>query len=405
MCRAGWYYLLIVGLVLTGALLRDVNLLLLLAAMLIGPLLLSRSLARMTLRGMSAVRKLPDGICAGDLLVAKVLLTNGRRHLGAWAIVAEDSLVRLRGDEELRAANGTARRRRGRAATPNGDREGDTPQVFFPYLPSGQTRKGNYHGRLTERGRYRAGPLRISTSFPFGLFQHTVVLPTVEELVVLPRLGRLTSLWNARHREAFAGTDQRERRAGVEGDFYGVRPWRAGDSRRWIHWRTAARTGALAVRQFEQPRNRDIVILLDLGSADASPAARDNVELAVSFVATVIAESCRKGGSDLYLGTTYTDGPGFHGGPASAALLQNMLERLALVEPPRGDSLPALLAELSGNVDPGTEMILVSTRPVDLHDAARFGASLADAAGRSLSRHVRVIDASAAELARYFQPQ
>ena len=267
MCRAGWYYLLIVALVLSGALLREVNLLLLLAAMLIGPWLLSRSLAGMTLRGLNAQRKLPHGVCAGDLLVAKVFLTNSRRHLGSWAVVAEDSLTRTTAGEERRAGNHNGRRNH------NGHTL-ESPQIFFPYLPSGGTCKGNYHGRLVSaalpRGAAAAGhqfPLRTVPAYrDAGHHRGPYRFAAAGPFDLAVECG---------HHEAFAGTDQRERRPGMEGDFYGVRPWRQGDSRRWIHWRTAARTGALAVRQFEQPRNRDVVLLLELGQAAATPAARE----------------------------------------------------------------------------------------------------------------------------------
>ena len=58
------------------------------------------------------------------------------------------------------------------------------------------------------------------------------------------------------------------------------------------------------VLQFEQSRNRDVALLLDLWQPDQPTAAdRENVELAVSFAATVVADLCRKGDSNVYLST------------------------------------------------------------------------------------------------------
>ncbi len=277
------------------------------------------------------------------------------------------------------------------------------PSVLFSYVPAGQTRKGVYRGRLVRRGRYRVGPLRISTRFPFGLFCRTITVGQAETLTVLPRLGRLTRSWAARRQEAFAGTHRRERRHGSEGDFYGLRPWRSGDSRRWIHWRSLARGGELAVRQFEQPRNRDVAVLVDLWQpARPMPPDRDHVELAVSFAATVLGDLCRKGGSTLHLGA---DGSRLLSGPASLALLQEMMERLAVVEAESTDRLADLLANALGQIDPGTEIVLVSTRPVDLSDRARFAALWADPARRSLLRRIRCVDVSSKDLARYFRAE
>jgi uncharacterized protein (DUF58 family) len=386
-CREGWYYLVIFLLVLGGALVNGVNLLVVLAGLLAGPLLLSRFMAVYSLKGVQARRQKPQGVCAGEVLVAGVTLCNTRRHVGSWAVVVEEQI-----------------RRAGRG--PDGKRRRDKPlqaAVFFPYLPARQTRKGSYRGRLAQRGRYQLGPLRLSTRWPFGLFCHTVTDGQTESLIVFPRLGRLTRGWIGRHRQSFAGTNRREQRSGGDGDFYGVRPWQRGDGRRAVHARTSARTGKLMVLQFEQPRNRDVALVLDLWQPQRpAPAQRENVELAVSFAATVVADLCRRGDSNVYL-STFGARAQCGGGPASAALLQDLMERLALIEGQERDGLAALLDETFARTASAAELVLITTRPVDLGDPARLGPLAADPARRALLRRLRVIDTSGADLGRYFQ--
>ena len=212
--------------------------------MLAGPLLLSHHLAKHTLRGLVIQRRLPRAVCAGDLLVVHLAVVNSRRRIGCWILALEDTVRRL--------GNGRGKR--------NGLIDG--PTVIFPYIAARQTANGDYRGRLTQRGRYRLGPMRASTRFPFGLFRYSFACGTSATLTVLPRLGRLTQQWRALRHESFAG--RREHRPGIEGDFYGLRPWQRGDSRRWIHWRTSARSGEVMVRQFKQPHSRDAAIVLDL---------------------------------------------------------------------------------------------------------------------------------------------
>ncbi len=218
---------------------------------------------------------------------------------------------------------------------------------------------------------------------------------------MLPRLGRLTEGWTARRLEAFAGT-QRRQRPGAEGDFYGVREWRSGDGRRLIHWRSSARLGKLVVRQFERPRTRDVAVVLDLWQPER-PAAEhaENVELAVSFAATVLADVCRKSGSNVYLGLSNA-GPECVGGPASPATLQGLMERLATVEARSDDALPALLAHALPRIAADTEIVLVSTRPVDLADTARFAALWSDPVLRDRARRILCVDTSSEQLATYF---
>jgi len=255
---------------------------------------------------------------------------------------------------------------------------------------------------LVERGRYRFEPLRVSTRFPFGLFARTVTVGEPETLIVLPRLGRLTRGWATRRQTALAGTDRRRAKPGPEGDFYGVREWHCGDGRRVIHWRTSARLGMLAVRQFERPQSRDVAVLLDLWRPEAArPEDDESIELAVSFAATVLADACRKGGSNVAL-AIHNSEPECFGGSASSAVLQNFMERLAIAESRPSDTLPALLATALRQIPAATEIILVATRPVDLTDTERFAELWSDPMLRDRTSRILCVDASSEELNRFF---
>jgi uncharacterized protein (DUF58 family) len=416
----GWCYLLVLAFVLTAATLRQMNLMLVLVGMLIGPLLFNWRLVVVTLRGLEVRRKMPHRVCAGDLIVVGVELANTRRRIGSWAVRVQEHFQAEAGPARTDRADGrreqpTGGRSAGRArgdradAVDGSDPTGrGTPNVqptaFFLYVPAGQSRKAVYRGRLPQRGRYRLGPVQISTRFPFGLFERRITLDRTDTLTVFPRLGRLARGWVTRPHEAFEGTQRRERRhSRITGDFYGVREWRDGDSRRWIHWRSSARHGRLVVRQFEQQRNRDVALLLDLWQPSPSTAEDlQNVELAVSFAATVAAELCRKGGSSLLVAVTGPE-PECIGGPASVALLQDTMERLAVAEASSEDRLPALLERALRQTNPGAQVVLVSTRANDLSDRERFATLREDPARRALARRIRTVNVAGGELADYFQ--
>jgi uncharacterized protein (DUF58 family) len=393
--REGWYYIFVTALVFFGAAVKEVNLLLLLSGMMLGLLIFHGRALFISLRGLTLQRKAPQAVCAGDLLAVSLCLHNARPRFGAWAVTVE---------EQIERESVPLRPHRNHNQHHN-SYYNDKPihaSVFFPYVPAGQQRIGTYRGQLIRRGRYQLGPLRISTRFPFGLFCRRITVGQTETLYVYPRLGRLTRRWLARRRQALAGADRRQRRPGPEGDFYGVREWRSGDSLRLIHWRTSARAGKFVVRQFEQPHNRDVAVLMDLWLPDqASTAELDNIELAISFAATVLADSSRQGGGKVHLGV-YDQQLRCLGGPASAALLQDLMMILAVVEPPSEDHLPALIEHMLGNIASGTEIILISTRPVDLFDSRRFAAIWSDPTHSAAVRNIRCIDASSTELEEFF---
>ena len=366
---------------------RGVNLLVVLAGMLAGPLLLSRFMAVYSLQRLAG----PPQDAAGTAPAicwwpASRFPTRG----GAWEVGPWSSKSRF------------ARPPAGPAGTPPSSRY--SRRSTSPMCPPAAPAKAPIAAGLPSGGRYQLGPLRLSTRFPFGLFCHTRDRGADRVAGGLPPPGTAHPRLDPRHRESFAGSQRREQRAGVDGDFYGIRPWRSGDSRRWIHGRTSARSGKLMVLQFEQPRNRDVALLLDLWQPER-PERRhcQHVELAVSFAATVVADLCRQGGGNVYLGAL-GPGPQCTGGPASPALLQDLMKQLALVErtqprrPGRVVRRDPQPHRVGGGVGPGH------------HPARRLRAIRRGCGGWSPTRSAApccggcgVIDTSAAELDRYFQ--
>jgi len=90
------------------------------------------------------------------------------------------------------------------------------------------------------------------------------------------------------------------------------------------------------------------------------------------------------------------------GGPASAAMLQDMMKTLAVLAAESEDRLPVLIEHVLSDIASGTEIVLVSTRPVDLSDGKRFAAVWSNPALHAAARRVRCIDVSSDELEEFF---
>lgn len=379
----GWYFLIVLTFIVTGAILREINLLVVLTGMLVGPFLFNWWMVTLTLRRIDVRRKLPESICAGDLLVVELDATNSRRRLASWAIAVQDPIHREgAGFGEKRMVVST----------------------MFPRVPAGQSATTSYRGRLIQRGRYTFGPLRISTSFPLGLLCRTVVINRKAQLVVCPRLGQLTPKWIDLIQTRMVGNQRTRRRHGlIEGDFYGLRDWRSGDSRRWIHWRTSAKRGALTVRQFEQQQNQNTTVLLDLWQP-SRPTQRqlDNVEIAVSFAATVVADLCRRGGSQLQVCVAGKSTTRVRGA-ASMVVQQEVMEMLSGTMASHKDGLPELLDRALDRSRPESRTVVISTRETDLSDTERFVQVWDHPRKRNVMSQVVCLDVSADELDEYFQ--
>ena len=80
-----------------------------------------------------------------------------------------------------------------------------------------------------------------------------------------PGWGRSARHWDQRLQAIAVGNESVKRRRGMQEDeFFALRRWRPGDHYRHIHWRTTAKYGRPMIKQFDQPSNRDLAIVVDL---------------------------------------------------------------------------------------------------------------------------------------------
>jgi uncharacterized protein (DUF58 family) len=77
--------------------------------------------------------------------------------------------------------------------------------------------------------------------------------------------------------------------------FHALRPYEPGDDRRYVHWRTTARVGRLMVRQFNETRRSELVLLHAAESSGYPVDGDDEFELGVSVLASIAAQVLRDG--------------------------------------------------------------------------------------------------------------
>jgi hypothetical protein len=80
-----------------------------------------------------------------------------------------------------------------------------------------------------------------------------------------------------------------------------------------------------------------------------------------------------------------------------------MMRILAVIESRAENTLPMVLEYALRQIAAGTEIIVVSTRPVDLSDAEQFESSFSDPHHRRLASQIRTIDTSSEKLKHYFE--
>jgi uncharacterized protein (DUF58 family) len=349
-CAEGVCYLVIMAFILAASLIRQMNLLMILYGVLTGPLLLSWPLVRRQLKRVDVTRHAPKTVVAGEPFSVDVEIANGRRG-ASFGLAVRDELER-----------------RGREGTPN-----VAVDVYCGYVPGQSSRRTTYAGKLPRRGVYQFLPMKLSSRFPLGLLRTMVRLDKPQKLLVLPRLGKLSPVWKRMLRAEEGTASGARRTTGLDdGDFYGLRDWRPGDPRNRIHWRTSARRQSLTVRQYERRRQSELLLIVDLWEPPkAAEADRARTDSVASFAATVLAEACRDGGQHVRLELLAKRPRQLHGS-ASSPLLEEAWQMLAAADAASNDALPASLVESLGDLRSHVNVVIVSTREVDLRDRSRF---------------------------------
>ncbi len=364
-----------------GGAIRGYNLPLVLAGALVGLMLMHWRLGRSTVESVSAKRRIPDEAFAGQPFKVRFLVSNHNRWLAAWLIQIDDRISavsraeealsswRLLGMKRLTVGRKTAEIRPGQWLT--------TASCGVGTVPVGMTCTAEYECEIAHRGKYVLGPATLSSAMPLGLITSRKRIAETQVINVYPRLQPLRRDWRMRIQSRGGGSATTSRKSGAaEGDFFGLRSWKSGDSKRWIHWRTTARIGEPAVRQFEQQRRFDVCILIDTylpapktGSApnaDTSGSSPD-LELVISTAASLISQIVPTPTNRVAVSIAETE-PSIAASGGGGDQLRGMMTLLAEI---RGCQLPnvnAAVDQLFRTIGKPQDLVVLSPRtmPADV---------------------------------------
>ena len=135
------------------------------------------------------------------------------------------------------------------------------------------------------------GPVRAVRTDPFGLLRRERSLTERDLLHVHPRTVGIRGTASGFIRDLEGETIRKVTDADVS--FHALREYQPGDDRRYVHWKSTARTGTLMVRQFEETRRSHLLIVVSTRLEDY--ADDDELELAVSSAASMGTQTLRDG--------------------------------------------------------------------------------------------------------------
>ena len=222
------------------------NMLMLVFSLMAGPFVLNGTVIVIMLQKLSVRRMMPESAFAGELIAVELVLKNEKSFFSSSLMAVTDTIAN--------------------------DRERLQSGVLIARVPPQDERSARYQITLMQRGRYRFGPVYVGSRFPLGIVERGLVFDLPGEILIAPRLGRLTPRWQREHGLADELVHRPDTRAGIfEDEFHRIREYRPGDNPRMIHWRSSARQNELMVREFHQSRNQNLIVLLDLWLSDDPP--------------------------------------------------------------------------------------------------------------------------------------
>jgi uncharacterized protein (DUF58 family) len=358
----GWVYLALSASVAFAAALKGNNLLFAIFCILSAQFLVSAVLTVLVARGIELSRLLPPSAVAGEVFPLGVRLRNRKRIWPAFCLRIEDRID-------------AAGRPGAMAPTP----------VWIPMAGGRKRVRTTSYATSPERGWARLGPFTVVSEFPPGLFEYRRTIPVVNRLLVYPRRALLSRrlldplLSRVEYSELSANDFER----GHE-EFAGLREFRDGDSSRDIHWKMSSRIpGRLLVREHENPRVRDALILLEtVVPKTAEGRRRGRLERAIRFAATL---------ADALLGQGHrVRFRAFAPEPVEIELDprardgDRLLHELAVLRPTRIHTLPELLTVGDAPGDAALFLLRIAEDPLPPRDEFRGAVILSPGDMRAL---------------------
>lgn len=161
--------------------------------------------------------------------------------------------------------------------------------VAMPSLARGAEFSHEFAVPTARRGVIQIGPVRTIRADPIGLVRREIIWTDSQDLYIHPRTIGVPSTTTGFIRDLEGNPTRQISNSDVS--FHALREYVPGDERRYIHWKSTARTGRYMVRQFEETRRSHLVIALSLASSDY--AHQDEFELAVSVAGSLGVRAIR----------------------------------------------------------------------------------------------------------------
>ena len=298
MTKEGTRFILLTFAVGGAAINTGANLLYLLLAMMLSVIIVSGFLSEQSLRNVTVTVGPVPPLHAGCQGLIPLKLFNRKRRLFSYSLSA---VALIKGAVISREAH-------------------------FMSIPPQTVQTRLLQAAFAKRGCYRVEGLRLSTTFPFGLFVKSAGWEESMEVWVYPNVRPVS---RPARSTAFPERSILSEQKGHGAGFNHFRDYLFGDDRRFIHWKLSARQRRLILKEREREEGREVTLFFGAPAPSEKPAGwEERFERGVETVAS-LAVSLIEDGFQVGLRTAGLDIDPDGG----AAHLETLMKALALLQP------------------------------------------------------------------------
>jgi len=163
-------------------------------------------------------------------------------------------------------------------------------EFVVPRLAPGAENEELFAVPTQRRALILAGPAQSVRGDQLGLIRRVMRWTDQIELFVHPETTRLVATARGLVRDLEGQTTKVITNSDLA--FHALRTYEPGDDIRNVHWRTSARTGQLMVRQYQETRRSQLLLLHS--AENAHYASDDEFELGVSVMASIACQVIRE---------------------------------------------------------------------------------------------------------------
>jgi len=338
---------LITGLVIAGyGLYNQDNAAVFLAVFLFFLLIFSNLVAFFNFRRLDFSQEIPESIFAGEKFPLKMRLCNQKRWINSYCLEWADALL----------GNGIFKGKRSPALYGE-----EKPSLRITEIPPDHEGRLSTSAKLERRGIYQQFAYRLSSGFPFGLFQleEQGILDIQITAFPQPLFPVHLQTYLYRQTEGRQHSDSPFSFPGT-GEFKGIREYSYGDPLKLVHWPLSARHQQLVVKSFESARAEKLLLAFHSFSEGKNPGWQSG-ERSLQLLTGIFLQLWQSG-QEFDFAASFNNWDTMHVGNQPAVLDQS-LTSLATAKIKPSKNLHELIKLLKG-LPVEHRVIIISNVPV-----------------------------------------